>query len=162
MEDRESAVLLGRHGGSRLGGRRRRTVLITLLGGLALAAAALVVLVTLASTGTAGVGGRVALEGIDTEHYESGHKLLYRKIKDLYSWKLDWALGAGPFGASSATFDDYLDRLKTFASDAGKVAGHMQVKFLLPPTPCPRCGGLLSRYVWFLKPVKSRRMPVVF
>ena len=117
--------------------------MLTSLGGLALAAAAVVVLVTLASTD--GGGGRVALEGIDTEHYESGHKLLYRKIKDLYSWKLDWALGAGPFGASSATFDDYLDRLKTFASDAGKVAGHMQVDFRFPHLLAQNVAGLLSR-----------------
>jgi hypothetical protein len=40
---------------------------------------------------------RTGLESIDPDNYKDGHKLLYRKIKDLYSWKLDWALGASRF-----------------------------------------------------------------
>lgn len=72
-------------------------------------------------------GGGIVLEGIDSKAYEDKHKLMYRNIKDLYSWKLDWALGAGPLGASGAGFDEYMKRLGKFASDAGKVAAHMQV-----------------------------------
>jgi hypothetical protein len=45
--------------------------------------------------------GRTALEGINPENYKDGHKRLYRKIKDLYSWKLDWALGASRLSSLS-------------------------------------------------------------
>jgi len=64
----------------------------------------------------------VALEGVKNRFYKNGNEGLYRKIKDLYGWKIDWAMGGDepetPLSES---------RLDAVADDASHVASYLQI-----------------------------------
>lgn len=70
---------------------------------------------------------RTALEGVRNLYYKNGNEALYRKIKDLYGWKIDWAMGGDQPETPLSE-----DRLDTVATDAGHVASYLQIAELPP------------------------------
>jgi hypothetical protein len=83
---------------------------------------AAVVAVVLTATARPRVGRRTELVGVKDKEYRNGNERLYRTMKDLSGWKLDWALGGDePRGEIKP------ERLDEVAGDAMHIASHLQV-----------------------------------
>lgn len=79
----------------------------------------------LALVATAGSGssrGLTALIGVRESDYANGNEHIYRTIKHLAGWKVDWAMGGDHPGTPLKD-----ERLADVANDAARVASYLQV-----------------------------------